>query len=250
MGSGNFLPTLSERLTPSIARFDRQVAAIMQMLRVSLPAIVQAVNVGPPLTVDVLVPTNEYQTQNTGGDDISIATQAKQLPLFSGVPVMWPQGGGWNLTFPIQENDECLLVFSDTMLDWWFQNGGLNNIPTSPRRHSLSDPIALFGIRSTPRALSDYSTDSTQLRSDDQTVVIDLATDGITITAPAVTVNTSGDVEVNASGDVTVEASGEVTITGTPNVSVGSHTTIDSRVFLNHSHSGVTTGGGVTGGVV
>lgn len=47
---------------------------------------------------------------------------------------------------------------------------------------------------------------------------------------------------------ITVNASG-ITITG-GNITIGPNTTIDSRLFLAHTHSGVQTGAGVTGPVV
>lgn len=239
---GNFYPPLSERLNPSQVRFDRQLSVIMQMLRCALPGIVQSFDQGPPATVSVLVATNEYVQQNTGGatGPLSVKTTPVQLPVLSNVPVQWPQGGGWNVTFPIQAGDECIVVFLDTMLDIWFQNGGLNNIPIDPRRHNLSDGIAIFGVRSTPRGLDNYSTDSMQIRNDDSSVVIDLSDDGVTITAPAITVNATGEVEVNAE---------TVTIAGSSSVTISSNTTIDGRVFLDHAHGGVMSGGSSTGPV-
>jgi phage baseplate assembly protein gpV len=78
---------------------------------------------------------------------------------------------------------------------------------------------------SQPKVLSNYSTESLQVRSDDGAQVIDVAASGITVTAT------------------------QVTVTGS-SVILGTATTIDGRVFLNHTHSGVQTGSGVTGKVV
>ena len=91
-----------------------------------------------------------------------------------------------------------MAVFSDAALDAWLQSGGTSNAPISQRRHSLSDAMAVFGLRSTPRGLQNYSTTSAQLRSDDGAVVIDLASDQITVTAPNVVVNCSEAATVTA----------------------------------------------------
>lgn len=244
----NYGLTLEQRLAPSVERPASLREMILQSLRVALPAIVQSFDPGPPATVSVLVAADELVEANEGGDVISLATKAKQLPVLRDVPVMMPGAGIWTLTFPIQPGDECLVIFADTPLDVWFQNGGLKNRPISQRRHSLSDAVAVFGLRSKPRGVESYSTSSAQLRNDDSSVVIDLAPAGITITAPTVTVNCSGNVEVTAGGDVNVSASTAKVQADT--VELGAATKIDGRQFLQHTHSGVLSGGSSTGPVV
>lgn len=59
-----------------------------------------------------------------------------------------------------------------------------------------------------------------------------------------------GTISVIGDSEVTVDAP-SVTITGSGSVSIdGAAVTIRSREFLAHTHSGVQTGGGTTGGVV
>lgn len=256
----NFGLGMEARLLPSVSRFHAQTDVIMQALRVALPAVVQEFQPGPPATVTVLVATNEYLLLNDPPEPeppappiaVWLKTKALPLPLLVNVPAVFPSAGGWNLTFPIQPGDECLLVFADTQLDIWWQNGGTGNNPISQRRHDLSDAVAVFGLRSTPRGLANYSTSSAQLRSDDGSVVIDLAEGQITVTAPTVTVNAqtanvNGSDEVNVSGaNVNVNGSDEVNLTG-GTVTIGPTTKIDDRVFLAHTHpNGV---GGSTGPV-
>ena len=213
---------------------------IMQSLRVALPGIVQSFDPGPPATVKVLIPTNEPAEVNEGGQQFAPLTKARPIMILEDVQVMMPGAGVWTLTFPIQKDDECLVVFADVDLDVWWQTGKPNSYPISHRRHDLSDAIAIFGWRSTPRGLRNYSTNSTQLRNDDQSVVIDLTPSQITVTAPNVLVNCSGDVKVEAD---TAEIQAR-------QVTIGSATTIDGRVFLAHTHSGVTMGTDPTGAVV
>ena len=242
--SSDFLPSLESRLTPSIETLNRLKTDIFQKLRVAVPAVVVGFKIGPPATVSVVVATEEYVLKNTStvADQLQIATVPLTLPILEDVPILIPSGGGYSFTVPIKQGDEVLLVFSDTVLDGWLQNGvngtaftgGETGVyPTDLRRHSLSDAVAICGLRSKPRAIANYSTMSAQLRSDDSSVVIDLAETGITIMAPDVTVNASSSATVNA-----------------PAVTLGSHTTIDSRQFLFHTHSDTQPGTGTTGGVV
>jgi len=251
----NFGVNIPQRIGQSTSRF-RQIAQIInEGLRVAVPAIVQEFFPGPPATVSVRFAINERVQYNLNGVDGPINIQATYVPPGGGmsgsqltntgviqdVPVIFPSAGGWNLTMPIQAGDECLLVFSDTELDSWWQNGGLNNKPITARRHSLSDAIAVFGLRSTPRGLKNYSTESMQIRSDDGKVVIDLATNGITITAPNVTVNATKNISIQASGALTLQGQ-TVAITSR----IG-HATVDGVVIKTHRHSGVQSGGSQTG---
>jgi hypothetical protein len=254
----NFGQTLEQRLLPSVAR-DQQFADILrQSIRVALPAIVQSFDPGPPATASVLVASNELAQFNIdqsqaqlSAQQVSIQTKAVQLPILVDVPVMMLGAGPWSITCPIQRGDECLIVFADTPIDVWFQNGGLNASPVSQRRHDLSDGLAIFGLRSTPRGLSGWSSGSMQIRNDDSSVVIDLASNQITITAPNVQVNCSGTAAVQAE-TVNVEGSNQVSITSSNQVTISGsgHTSIESKDFLAHHHSGVQAGGGTTGPVV
>ncbi len=92
----------------------------------------------------------EYSVEN----GIQIAKNI-QYPLILSAPVVIMSGGPAYLTFPIQAGDECLILFNDRDMDNWWA-GSANSPPNSTRLHSLSDPIALVGIRSKPNKISDY----------------------------------------------------------------------------------------------
>lgn len=57
------------------------------------------------------------------------------------VPVFFPG----NFTFDITPGDECLVVFADSCIDGWFQNGVVSK-PLTARRHDWSDGFALVGF--------------------------------------------------------------------------------------------------------
>ncbi len=77
------------------------------------------------------------------------------LPVCVDVPVHFPSGGGYEITFPVSAGDECLLIFSERCIDGWFETGD----PTTPRdfrQHDLSDAVAIVGIRSKARSKASW----------------------------------------------------------------------------------------------
>jgi hypothetical protein len=144
------------------------------------PAIQELVLLPPPATPQN---SNPDSTQN-------IPTSVSIEPL-QDVPIIMMRVPGWSITLPITEGAECLLIFADSCIDGWWQNGGVN-AQFDRRRHDLSDAMALFGPWSQPSALENYSTDSLQIRSDDQSVVVDLRSGKVTIAAPTVEIKEAG----------------------------------------------------------
>ncbi|WP_257819830.1 Gp138 family membrane-puncturing spike protein [Burkholderia glumae] len=130
-----------------------------------------------------------------------------ELPQLVDCPAQFPSGGNSTLTFPVARGDECLVVFASRCIDAWWQSGGVQELADT-RMHSLSDGFALLGFRSQPRVLTNVSTTSAQLRSDDGTTYVDLnpmagtlklvAPGGLEIDAPTVKVNAGTSVEVNS----------------------------------------------------
>lgn len=86
------------------------------------------------------------------------------LPICVDVPVQFPRGGNFVLTFPVAPGDECLLVFSERAIDFWWDQGGVQ-LPSEFRLHDLSDAFAIMGVSSKPKMVSNFSTDAAELRS-------------------------------------------------------------------------------------
>lgn len=181
---GNYInPTLQKVNPPSLTilldAIKREVKKDINCVKIG---VIQAFD---PDTQEVTVMVAQQQVT-------SIAqTGARTLaayPLLLRVPVQFPSGGGFTLTFPIAAGDECIILFNDRELDNWLINGP-GFAPTSGRVHDLSDGIAIVGVRSNPRALSGVSTGSTQLRSDDGATYIDVAPGKIQIVADEVVIH-------------------------------------------------------------
>lgn len=96
--------------------------------------------------------------------------QAASVPVITNVPIVWPGAGGFRLTFPIAVDDVVLLVFSDRSLDLWLEKGGEVD-PKDPRRHALSDAIAIPGLRSFNAPWSGAAADGVTLGKDGAAIV-------------------------------------------------------------------------------
>ncbi|WGO83132.1 Gp138 family membrane-puncturing spike protein [Arsenophonus apicola] len=171
---------------------------ISSQLRVAMPGIVQSFDASK-VTCVVQPAIKGVLTDSKGNE------QSVNLPLLVDVPVVFPRGGGVTMTFPIKSGDECLVVFADRCIDFWWQNGGIQEA-IDPRQHDLSDAFAFIGPQSQAKTISNINENAMQLRSDDGTTYFEVnpTTQKMKIVAP-------GGLEV-----VTPEAvfSERVTITG------------------------------------
>lgn len=138
------------------------------------------------------------------------------LPLLLDVPFFILSGGGYSITFPIKPGDDCLVIFGDNCMDAWWQSGGIQN-QVERRYHDLSDGFALIGFKSQPQRINNYSASSVQIRNNEGSAYIELSGN---------TINIVGNVNIK-----------------------GGNTTIDGKIFLGHTHSGIMPGGSNTGGV-
>jgi hypothetical protein len=173
--------------------------------------------------------------------DNIIKTKYINLPLCLDVPVFFPSGGGVTMTFPIKAADECLLVFSSRGIDFWWQNTGVQP-PAECRMHDLSDAFAFVGFSSKPNVITNISTTTVQIRSDDQSTYweLDPTNQKINMVAPQ-GLTIKGDVTIN-NGHLAVN-NGDITA---PNNDIKAKTIS----LLNHVHSGVQPGSGNSGAPV
>lgn len=74
-------------------------------------------------------------------------------PVLFDCPVFTLQGGAMGAQFPIAPLDECLILFADSDIDLWYQNGGAQ-VPNSSRNHDISDCICLVGLNSLAKPLA------------------------------------------------------------------------------------------------
>jgi hypothetical protein len=106
---------------------------------------------------------------------------AVNLPLCVDVPVVFPGGGNFYLTFPVTVGDECLLVFSERCIDGWAIDGVISE-PEDYRQHDLSDGFAFVGVNSQPNKLTGVSSVGAELRNRAGTVRMTMSNTGIVVT--------------------------------------------------------------------
>lgn len=186
---------------------------IQSQLRVALPGIIQSFD--PDAVTAVVQPAIRYIEQDNDG---SKAT--RDYPLLVDVPVVFPRGGGCTLTFPVKPGDECLVIFADRCIDFWWQSGGVQE-PVDSRMHDLSDAFAIVGPQSQAKKISGISASAVELRSDDGKTKISL--------------NPS-------SGAITGTAPGGFNLNGLQILHDGRLQLVDGSIVDKHTHGGVERG--------
>lgn len=68
----------------------------------------------------------------------------EELPVVPEVPVAFPRGGGFFLSFPLEKGDLVLLIVVDRSIDaYTYSTGAVDTDPEDVRAHDLSDAVAL-----------------------------------------------------------------------------------------------------------
>lgn len=228
-------------------------STISTQVRVALPGIIQSFD--PEAVTCTVLPAVQGIMPTQSGTD------STDIPLLVDVPVVFPRGGGCTLTFPVNAGDECLLIFSDRCIDFWWQSGGIQE-PVDGRQHDLNDAFAIVGPQSQAQKISSISTSAAQLRTDDGAAFIEVATGhNITVNTPGkLTASAQGGTEITSptivlNGAVTINGSliqgmgpggGSATMLGP--VTVTNNVTAGGKSLMTHTHGGVQTGSGNTGG--
>ena len=128
------------------------------------------------------------------------------LPLLEDVPVIFPGGGDFLLTFDLTLGSCVLLIVAQRALDTWMQTGSTAD-PVLNRMLDLSDAIAIPGLVPLPGTLPiPIDADKIVLRKKDGTASISIASNNeIVLTNPtgSITIKATGQVDIN--GNLTVD---------------------------------------------
>ena len=174
------------------------------------------------------------------------------LPIIHNVPVMQPSSGGASINFPVKPGDNVLLIFSERSLEQWLQDGK-QSTPDDSRQNNLTDAVAHIGLNpfnviSSAENNDDLliAYDGSKIRFKPSGVVeaeaseIDLIASNVNITSPDVNITAAN---VTVTGKLTAENLEAISEIKSATASIG------SKDFATHVHSGVATGGGITGPV-
>ncbi len=216
-------------------------------LHTSLPGIIQTFDPATQLA-SIQPAIKRIFIARESEEDILIPSD---LPLLINVPIIYPRGGGFSLTFPVKQGDECLLVFCERSIDNWHQFGGVKD-PIARRFHSLSDAVAYVGLSSLVNKVPNYNANDTELKSDNGNVIFTIREDGtstlkstvsVTIDTPETTMTGNLTVNGNTKIDGTLEVDGKVTANDDLEVALASilSATVTSNskdISDTHSHAG------------
>ncbi|MCK3654212.1 baseplate protein [Pasteurellaceae bacterium Macca] len=210
--------------TPETAT-DAQIEQAQKQIHTALPAKVVTFN-----------PANQTVTLAVQIKQLLMDNQKVDIPPLVDVPVSYPRGGGFCVTFPLQAGDEGMVIFSERCIDGWWQSGHASE-PLDIRFHDLSDGMFIPGICSVPNAVKGFFTNGLSLQTLDGATFIRLEEGKITIQGDIVhTGNT------NQQGSTTVsEQVMAKNIIGSVDVTAGG---ISGK---SHTHSGVESGNKQTG---
>lgn len=137
---------------------DKRIRLALDDLCVSCPATVQSYDASKQLaTVRVDL---KRAAEDADGNEL-----IESVGVISNVPVCFPGGDGFALTFPLVAGDTVLLVFSDRSIDRWKSQGGEVD-PGFLHTHNLSDAFALAGVRNAVNRLQNAATDRVRLGKD------------------------------------------------------------------------------------
>lgn len=174
---------------------------------------------------------------------------AVNLPLCVDVPVAFPGGGDFFLTFPVKAGDECILLFSERAIDNWHASGGTQT-PAEYRLHDLSDGIAIVGLNSQPHKLAALQMTGAELRTRSRSTYIRLEDGTIFIKGNIVhegnvqqtgnlnrtgTSTTTG--KITGQGGMAISGGSGTTFSGNVDHTGGSITSLGKKIDGSHTHN-------------
>lgn len=123
-------PTLTETLEAAV---DEAIGDIYSMLpgKIELyDPILQKANVKPLIK-------RRFVGQD-GNEDADV------LPVLMDVPILFPRGGGYFLTFPLVPGDNVTLLFADRSIDdFLYGDGVIDTDPKDLRKYDITDAVAI-----------------------------------------------------------------------------------------------------------
>ena len=150
---------------------DKSLTQVLERLTNSIKTSIHCIKIGEIVSFDKSDQTASVRVLHIVDNNYDLYMgKPLEYPLLQKVPVVILQGGGANITFPIKAGDQCLLLFCDFMIDaWWISGEKKSSIV--PRKHDISDAIALVGVNATPKAIQDYS-DYLHLKYDEKSDIV------------------------------------------------------------------------------
>ncbi len=106
------------------------IDGFMMNLNVSIPCVVDRYEDGRVTVTPVIKRVFEESEKR----------EPETLASIPNVPVLYPSGAGFSITFPIEQGDEGVLVFSHRDISGFKEKGEIDE-PTTFRKHSAADAV-------------------------------------------------------------------------------------------------------------
>lgn len=152
-----------------------------------------------------------------------------EFPILQDVPVQFPQGGDYYLTFPVTAGDNCLLDFCDKGISHWLYDGAekigtySSGVPKAEyfRTYNINDAVAMVGYNPVPQAIPSFNATSPELRNKDRSQRITLLASGkvevispnsMSLEAPVINAIGNFSVSTGATGSFTTPTGQVITV--------------------------------------
>lgn len=188
---------------------NKSLGQVLEKLTNAIKVSMNCIKIGEIVSFDKTDQTATVRILHIDDENYNIyAKKTTDYPLIGKVPVVILGGGGTYISHPIAPGDQCLLLFCDYMIDAWWVSGKAES-SIVPRKHDISDPIALVGLNPSPKAIQEYSDYLKLHYSAESNIIIgeQIDVNNETINLNGNTTNT-GTMEIV--GDVTMDANATV----------------------------------------
>ena len=143
---------MTRRLTTA-ETLARILDSFAQDLHVALPGVVRSYD-AETQTADVRLGLQRVLQAEDEDQDEDLT---ENLPILPSVPVVFPRGGGYFLSFPLAAGDGVLVVFNELDINAWRDSSGEAVDPGVGLRHGLSGAVAVPGMFTRGDALASAS---------------------------------------------------------------------------------------------
>lgn len=227
---------------PNNINTDKTLSQALSELTNSIKVSMHCVKIGEIVSFNKTDQTASVKVLHIMDSDYNTRLEEEiHYPLLEKVPVVIMSGGTSYISHPISAGDQCLLLFCDYMIDaWWVSGEAKSSIV--PRKHDISDPIALVGVRATPKAIQEYSDYLRLQYSENSSIVI-----GEQIDVNNENINLNGDTKNSGTLDVVDDVTMEknATVAETLTAKTLNATTAATGSFVSADNKTVTVVNGI-----
>jgi len=129
----------------------------------------------------------------------TVTYTSENYPLLVNVPIVFPGGGDWFLTFPVKNGDECILLSMERSIGNWKKFGGLQDPDNFKRKLSFKDVVAMVGIQSQASTLKEFNSTEPEIRNRDGTIKMTMGSEGMLLTG---NLNVTGNIVVDGTASL------------------------------------------------